>query len=546
MALMWLALLALAGWSADASAVPPSLLHKVLHTELNAHLQKLGEMSDRSDSLERTFMSPAHKQSADRILWWMKDAGMEAWVDVVGNVHGRITGSDASLPALFFGSHYDTVKDAGKFDGPLGVLAAIAGVKMAVMEALHARGDLPSPPQPSDDYQLRNVPPGLLQRTVRVVAFSDEEGVRFQSTFLGSRALAGTLSKYGMLKTKDEQGLSLASVLEQESKLGGLSVEDAVAAAAVPAHEIAEYVEVHMEQGPVLEARGLPLGVVSAIAGQTRLWVIINGTQGHAGTVPMRGRTDAVAAAAAVVSLVERRCGGGPGGGTDGVVLSDEADMLVCTVGDLRVWPGASNVIAGGTQLSVDIRAKSDNLRHSVVANVTASVNDLCAQRGVSCEIQRKHDAEAVMCDDGVVETLRRAVVGARAVMAAMMTHSGGGSGGAGCGCGGGSKGSGSGEAERVGAKPGACSGGHGHGHGHEHACENPCTCGGGATAANAPVMVSGAGHDAMALAEVSKMGMLFVRCRGGVSHHPSEHVEPDDVAASAAALYKYILERAG
>ncbi|KAG2497115.1 hypothetical protein HYH03_004706 [Edaphochlamys debaryana] len=431
----------------------------------------------------------------------MEDAGMAAHVDAVGNVHGTIASAAPGARAVLMGSHYDTVLDGGAYDGALGILVAIAAVKGALLRALAggAGGGLAAlGPQPDEEAGDVSIPPALAaslltRGSLHVVAFADEEGVRFGSTFLGSRAVAGTLLSYHMLGSKDTRtGATLEEVLREEN--GVADPPSAVAALALDPTTVSEYVEVHIEQGPVLEARALPLGVVSGIAGQTRLLVHVNGTQGHAGTVPMAGRRDALAAAAALVYTLEWLCSRSPDNGG-----APEEDNLVCTVGDLRVWPGASNVIAGYTRLSVDIRSKTDDVRERVVEEVVAAVTAECERRGVACEVERKHDAAAVLCDQGVMAGLQAAAKEAEALVGQVLTKE-------------------------------------------ELAAAGPLEQG----LRQTPVLVSGAGHDAMAIAEaVPKMGMMFVRCRGGVSHSPLEHVEPYDVTASTAALASYLQERA-
>ncbi|PNW73987.1 hypothetical protein CHLRE_13g580700v5 [Chlamydomonas reinhardtii] len=499
------------------AAAPDPLLYRVLNLEPNKHLKQLSEISDTEGSLARTFFSPAHRKAAEQLKRWMSDAGMESWVDAVGNVHGRLLppapaaaaaaeaaaggGGSAQPKLVLLGSHYDTVLDGGAYDGALGIIVGLAAVKGALLRALQEAGRAGSLPPQLDEQDVDVVIPPALAASVLVggrglhlVAFADEEGVRFGSTFLGSRAVAGTLLKYGMLSSKDKAGASLLQVLREE---GGVPepVAGVVSDLALDAASIAEYVEVHIEQGPVLEARDLPLGVVAGIAGQTRLWVTVNGTQGHAGTVPMRGRRDSLAAAAELVTALEALCNADPASG--GV---SEEENLVCTVGEVKVWPGASNVIAGSTGFSVDIRSKTDPARLAVVDQYLEVVRAACQRRGVPCAVDRKHDAAAVLSDPGVMAGMTAAVRAAEPLLLAALSPA---------------------EA----ASP---------------------TCGRlAAGLRDVPVLVSGAGHDAMAIAEaVPKMAMLFVRCRGGVSHSPLEHVEPHDVTASSAALAAYLWGR--
>ncbi|GLC49316.1 hypothetical protein PLESTB_000206000 [Pleodorina starrii] len=458
------------------------------------------QISDTEGSLARTFFSPAHRRAAEVIKQWMSDCGMESWVDAVGNVHGRIRSIREGAQALLLGSHYDTVLDGGAYDGALGIVVGLAAVKGMLLTEMVQRGWVDRlPPQPAEDKDGDIVIPPTLASSlltlgsVHLVAFTDEEGVRFQSTFLGSRAVAGTLFKYNMLASRDASGTSLEQVLRQEGGLTDTDPRVALAALALDPASISEYVEVHIEQGPVLEQRGLPLGVVVGIAGQTRLWVGVNGTQGHAGTVPMRGRRDALAAAAELVVAIEALCtqpesdGGAP-----------EEENLVCTVGELKLWPGASNVISGHTGFSVDVRSKTDPVRHTAVDRLLAAVERVCARRGVACRVDRKHDAAAVLSDPRVIENMSAAVRMAEPILLAALTAE---------------------ELER--------------------------SCGLLKGLQSVPVLVSGAGHDAMAIAEtIPKMGMMFVRCRGGVSHSPLEYVEPEDVTASTAALASYLWGR--
>ena len=437
----------------------------------------LGEMRNVSDSevrMERTFLSPASLRAAALASKWMEEAGMRTWMDGVGNVHGRLDGTDPAAPALLLGSHIDTVIDGGNYDGIMGVVTAIS-----VVQALTAQYG-----------------PERLRHPVEVIAFSDEEGVRFHSTFLGSRGISGTFVEHGYLDAKDKNGFTVRSVLDAVG-LGG--TEASVAAVAMRPEEVAGFIEVHIEQGPVLEDLGLPLGVVSAIAGQSRLAVTLAGEQGHAGTVPMASRKDALGAAAEAVLAVERLCGGGPAlqGSPRAQALHSEG--LVCTVGELDLQPGASNVIPGHVYLTVDIRAKSDALRDRTTADVTRAVEELCAARGVACTVEQKHSAAAASCDPGLTGRLQRAVGRALAD-----------------------------EALRGDLQLGP---------------RNATAAGSALAAEEVPVMVSGAGHDALALKDLTEIGMLFVRCRGGVSHSPLEHVEPADVAAAATALFYFLEE---
>ena len=243
----------------------------MLGAEIVSRIDQLGKISETPDNLTRIFLSPEHRTAADLLMSWMRDSGMAARLDAIGNICGRYEGDRPGLPCLMLGSHYDTVRDAGKWDGPLGVITAIACVA---------------------DLNRRGV---RLPFAVEVVGFADEEGVRFASTLLGSRAIAGTFDE-GVLNARDRDDLSMREAMRQF----GLD-PDHVGSAARTRRELLAYVELHIEQGPVLEQQNLPVGVVTAISGATRLAANLTGMAGHAGTVPMALRRDALAGAAQCV-----------------------------------------------------------------------------------------------------------------------------------------------------------------------------------------------------------------------------------------------------
>jgi len=397
----------------------PRILHRV---------DALAAVSESPTGLLRRFLTPEHARANGLVGEWMAAAGMSVRVDALGNVVGRYEGRTPGAPALLIGSHLDTVADAGRYDGMLGVITGIECVQVLA------------------DAGRR------LDFALEVIGFADEEGVRFQSTYLGSRAVAGTFDP-ALLARVDAGGVSMADALREF----GLDPERVGDARRAPG-ELLGYVELHIEQGPVLEREGLALGVVSAIAGATRLAVDFHGEAGHAGTVPMDLRRDALAAAAEAVLLVERRCSGVPG--------------LVGTVGRLAVHPGAVNVIPGEAALSVDIRSGEDAERSAAVAEVVSGIRAIAARRGLEVRVEQTHEAASCPCS----ETLSRAL--ARAVEA---------------------------------------------------------VCG------RALRLSSGAGHDAAAMSDLTDVGMLFVRCAGGVSHNPAESIIAADAEAGARALLHFI-----
>ncbi|GMI73325.1 allantoate amidohydrolase [Hibiscus trionum] len=445
--------------TAEKQSKTRSLHSEILRDEAVARLNDLGKVSDADGYLERTFMSPASVRAGILIREWMEDAGLRTWVDSMGNLHGRVEGMNTSAQALLIGSHMDTVVDAGIFDGSLGIISAISALKV-----LKSNSKL-----------------GELKRPVEVIAFSDEEGVRFQSTFLGSAAVAGVLPVTA-LNISDKSGVTVQDVLTGNSI--EITEESLLELKYDPA-SIWGYVELHIEQGPVLEWTGFPLAVVKGIAGQTRLKVTVRGSQGHAGTVPMSMRRDPMAAAAELIVLLESLCKRPrefllDGGNCDEYSLESLSTSLVCTVGEISTWPSASNVIPGQVTFTVDLRAIDDVGREAVVYELSNKIYKICDRRSVSCIIERKHDANAVICDRELSARLQSAAYTAVHRM--------------------------TGEIQE-----------------------------------EVPVLMSGAGHDAMAISHLTKVGMLFVRCRGGISHSPEEHVLDDDVWVAGLAVLAFL-----
>ena len=405
------------------------LQKSLLGDEIVSRINRLGDISETPEHLARIFLTPEHRAAADLILSWMRDAGMAAHLDAIGNVCGRYEGERPGLPCLMLGSHYDTVRDAGKWDGPLGVITAISCVA-----DLHTRGK-------------------RLPFAIEVVGFADEEGVRFASTLLGSRAVAGTFVE-SVLGAKDRAGLSM-----REAMIAfGLDPDHIGAAARAPG-ELLAYVELHIEQGPVLEAKHLPVGVVTAIAGATRLAASMTGMAGHAGTVPMALRHDALTGAAECIVAIEELCRTDP-------------DGLVGTVGYINAMPGATNVIPGKVSFTMDIRAPTDTHRRKAVADIVRRIESIAKARALGLQLDITHENRTVPCAPWLKAQVADAVA-----------------------------------------------------------------------AEGYPVieLPSGAGHDGMAMIDVADVAMLFVRCRGGISHHPDEHVEVADADAGARVLLRLI-----
>lgn len=382
----------------------------------------LAQLSATAEGLTRVYLSSEHLRANRLVADWMAQAGMTCWQDAVGNICGRYEGAQQGAQAILLGSHLDTVRNAGRYDGMLGVVAAIE-----VVSWLHQRG-------------IR------LAQAIEIVGFGDEEGTRFGITLLGSRGLTGSWPQ-AWLTCEDADGISVAQALRQ----AGLDPAR-ISEAARPTQDFSAYLELHIEQGPVLEHENLALGVVSAINGAKRLMCTFTGEAGHAGTVPMAHRRDALAAGAQWLLAVEQA-------GHTG---------LVATVGTVQCAPGAVNVIPGEVTLSLDIRSPSDEMLESALASLLAQGQAIAARRGVQFSCEPFYAMSATPCDDAVRHVLSQSVA---------------------------------------------------------------------LVQGQAPVLASGAGHDAIAIAARWPVGMLFVRCRGGVSHHPAESVQEDDVAQALRAF---------
>lgn len=392
-----------------------------------ARLDELGQISQSPDYLDRRYLTTEHQQANRLVATWMSEAGMVTWQDAAGNLWGRLESSVPDAPRFIIGSHLDTVPNGGKYDGMLGVIAPVAIVQM---------------------LQGTQFP---LPFHLDIVGFGDEEGTRFGSTLLGSRALTGQWPD-AWSKLKDENGLSLPDALRSF----GLDF-DKVKQADITASRPLGYLELHIEQGPVLESANLPVGVVTAISGARRFNINVTGMAGHAGTVPMNMRLDALAATSEMILAVESQAR------THGVVA---------TVGKIENRPNGVNVISGNTRFSLDIRSEDDNHRDAVLEQIMQQFNQIAARRKLTLHVEQTHSAGAVQCDHRLQSILKTAI--------------------------------------------GEC----------------------GIPPFSLP---SGAGHDAMAMALMCPVAMMFLRCDKGISHHPAESILTEDVAVALAALHATI-----
>jgi allantoate deiminase len=383
--------------------------------EIVARCEKLARFSEDVGGTRRTFLSPPMRDCHREITAWLTAAGAEVTVDAAGNLRGLYAAAQSGAPRLLLGSHLDTVPNAGAYDGVLGVVIAIA-----LLESLEGR---------------------RLPFAIEVLGFSEEEGVRFGTPFIGSRALVGRLDEE-LLNREDANGISVRAAIETfglnlaELPCGALR-EDTLA-----------YLEFHIEQGPVLESLGRPLEVVEAIAAQTRMEFVFVGHANHAGTTPMPLRHDAIAAAAEWIVAVERTAQNHPG--------------LLATVGQIEAKPGATNVIAGEARVTLDVRHKFDDHAARAKDTLIRLAQEIVERRGLSLLQRVLLNQKAVVMDSFLVDQIEHAL-------------------------------------RSIGCQP------------HR--------------------MTSGAGHDAMILAEKVPAAMIFLRSPGGISHDPAESVELQDVA---------------
>lgn len=401
-----------------------------------ARCDDLTRHSARPDALERVYLSPEHAAANIAVRAWMLDAGLDTETDAAGNLWGRRAADGtpqrpgtAGEPALVLGSHLDTVPDAGRYDGMLGVVLAIAVA-----------------------HRLRDT---VLPFALEVVGFSDEEGTRFGKALLGSCAASGQWDE-AWWDQADADGVTLRDAFEKF----GLAPDRVGDAARDPA-DLVGYLEAHIEQGPVLEAEDLPLAYVTSIAGARRFVLTVTGEARHAGGTPFARRRDALVAAAHLVTRIEE--------------LAIAAGCLA-TVGELHVEPGAVNVIPGRAELTLDLRGRTDAGRDALWEQIAATGREIADARGVEFEHTETHEAPSTACSPRLSQAVATGITQAT-------------------------------------------------------------------TASSDPLgLWSPAGHDGMAMAAVTDVGMLFLRCRDGISHHPDEHVDPEDVAVALDAYTAAVL----
>jgi len=402
---------------------------------LKTHIEQLGEIGKTSDNgVQRLALSKEDREATLMVSEWMKEAGLTVRHDHFGNLIGRKEGQNPSLPPVMIGSHIDSVRNGGKFDGVIGVLAGIE-----IVQAI------------SESHIVHEHP-------VEVVAFCEEEGSRFNDGLFGSRGMVGKVRKED-LQIVDDNYVTRYDALQTF----GFGINpDSIDQSVRKPGDVKQYFELHIEQGPFLEKNHYPIGIVSGIAGPSWFKVKLTGEAGHAGTVPMRLRKDPMIGAAEVIKEVETLC------------MNDPDAATVGTVGRINAFPGGSNIIPEYVEFSLDVRDIDLERRNYVIQKVEEKIKQVCKARGLVYEIERNMAADPVKCSNNLIDSLTAT-------------------------------------------------------------CKD--------LGIEAPVMVSGAGHDAMFLAEITEIGMVFVRCRDGISHQPKEWAEIDDIVLGTNLLYETVLK---
>ncbi|WP_412564424.1 M20 family metallo-hydrolase [Thalassobius sp. MITS945101] len=382
------------------------------------HSGPLGEVG-----VTRLPYTEQHKAANELLSEWMIEAGMTVSLDAAATLIGRMPGQNGGK-TLLLGSHQDSVRQGGGFDGIMGVVLPIV-----VMLALKDAGWKPP-------------------FSIEVLAFADEEGVRFPTALTGPRALAGTLDPT-VLQLRDRDGIRLGEAL---TDFGG--DENQIVTIARSASDILGYLEVHIEQGPVLEDQDQPLGIVTGICGIERHQIVVTGVAAHAGTMPMHLRQDAMAGAAWIVAQIEE--------------MARSDDRLLGVVGELNVFPNAVNAVPGRVELTAELRSVDDETREGAGQRLRDFCLELANERGLEIQIERTYFQAATPCSGALQSAL-------------------------------------------------------------QDACPS------------APRMPSGATHDASAMADLCDIGMLFVRCRNGISHNPKEFATGEDMGQAIQALAKFL-----
>jgi len=394
-------------------------------------INQLASVSEDEDCITRTYGTPAFIDGRNMVEQWMREAGLQMRKDNIGNLRGRLLSDNANAKTFVVASHIDTIINAGKFDGPLGVLMGIDLIE----ELIRTKTKLPF--------------------HIELIGFCDEEGCRFHSTYLGSKAVAGSFDN-SILDAKDEAGISLQEVIEMNGGDVNKLSKDAIAK-----QDWLGYFEIHIEQGPVLYEKNIPVAVVTGIAGQYRAGMVFNGEAGHAGTVPMDMRKDALACAAEFIVETEK-------------IARANKEQIVATIGKTHIINAASNVIPGEVICSLDVRSADEKKLAVVYEEIKTKAEDICRKRNILLEWNLIQQHKPVKCDKSMTVLMEQSVTDA---------------------------------------------------------------------GYDVVKLVSGAGHDAVPISEVSPVAMLFVKCFKGISHNPAENVEAEDIAAAIKVSDNFILQ---
>lgn len=395
-------------------------------SEVYHRCDELAKFSQSKGQINRQYLTREHAKANEQVAKWMQQAGMKSWIDEAGNVWGRYESNDQSAKSFIMGSHLDSVPDAGKYDGILGVIAPISLIRY-----FHQHGI-------------------TFPYHIDVVGFCDEEGSRFGTTLLGSRAITGTWQDKWATLT-DKNGVNLASAMREF----GLNINN-IHKAQRSSKDYLGFLELHIEQGPVLEANSHALGFVTAISGAKRFVITVQGESGHAGTVPMAMRKDALVSSCEMIGVINQ--------------IANKYD-IVATVGEIHNTPNAVNVISGKCMFTLDIRSQDDSARDEALSEIKTKLKDLSKQNHTPIEFKKTHHADAVSCHPDLTDKVKQALISA-------------------------------------GLPPFG--------------------------------LASGAGHDAMEMAKLCPMSMLFMRCHKGISHHPDEAIDAEDITKSLEVLYAF------
>lgn len=406
---------------------------KVNATRLFNRILELGEIGrGEGGGVTRRALSAEDKKGHELVKSWMVESGMEVHYDHFGNLIGRKEGTASHLSPVVIGSHIDSVKNGGRFDGIIGVLGGIEIAQVLKEEAIsHIR-------------------------PLEVIAFCEEEGSRFNDGLFGSRGMIGRISSEDLLRT-DEKNISRFEALVQfADEINPNKIEQSI----LKPNDIHSYLEMHIEQGPYLEEEGAAVGVVTHIAGPHWMTFTFNGEAGHAGTVPMHLRKDPVPAAAEIIFYIEKLC------------ENPANKETVATVGIVETKPGGSNIISAEVKFSLDLRDIDLERREGLYQEIIAKIEEVCNKRKIQWQVDDGMRVPPVPCAPKIVDQL----------LTSMAVHG-----------------------------------------------QTPKT------------IISGAGHDAMLLAEITEAGMLFVRCRKGISHQPEEWADKEDIALGTNVLLETV-----